>query len=208
MDKVASILLERATEIRQASPELVAIEHLKQAGVDETEARYAVAQDRLEKVAHAELTYKGIDAEEAVRLVKAANINVRELESLSLVSDEEVLAEVLEKAAAYIDAKNCHIEALEQRVADLEKAAAEIEKSAAEAVAAAEARRDEPALPEQITKLAGVGALTFDDIEALKAVPAETLTKVASVIDQPWEMGKAAGVARGTGDPFLDFCLN
>ena len=195
MDKVASILLERAAEIRQSSPELVAIEHLKQAGLDDTEARYAVAQDRMEKVAHSELTYKGIDAEEAVRLVKAANINVRELQSFSLVSEEEILADMLEKAAAYIEAKDEEILALTEKVEALEKTASA-------------APRQEPALPEQITKLAGVGALTFEDIEALKSVPVETLTKVASVIDQPWEMGKAAGVARGTGDPFLDFCLN
>lgn len=200
MDKVASILLDKASEIRQSSTDLVAIEHLKQAGVSEEDARYAVAQDKLEKVAHEELTYKGIDAEEAARLVKAANINVRDLQSISLIQEEEILADILEKAAQYIEAKVAEADALVARMADLEK-------TASEAVAAAIEERSAPAMPEQITKLAGVGALTFDDIEALKAIPMETLTKVASAIEQPWEMGKAAGVARGAGDPFLDFCL-
>lgn len=203
MTKVANILRERASEIRQSTPEIVAVELLKQAGMSDEDARFEVIQQGMEKAAAAELTYKGIDHEEAVRLVKAAGINVRELQGVSLATEEESLADLLEKAAAFINAQDEVIAELQAKAGEFEKAAADAQA----AVEAAEATRSEPALPDSITKLAGIGALTFDDIEALKAVPAGTLTKVASAMEQPWEFGKAAGLARGTGDAILDFCM-
>lgn len=203
MNKVASILREHASELRQATPELVALEMLKQAGMGEQEARYQVAQHGLEKAAAAELTYKGVDTEEAARLVKAANINVRELTNFDLTTDEEILANVLEKAASYVEAQAERIAELEARTAELEKAASEIEKAVVEVETAVK-----PTLPEQITKMAGVGALTWEDVEALKAVPQETLTKVASALETPWEFGKAAGMsAEASGDPIVAFCM-
>ncbi|HET8686053.1 MAG TPA: hypothetical protein VFM18_05235 [Methanosarcina sp.] len=203
MNKVASILRDRASEIRKSSPELVAVDLLKQAGLSEEDARLSVLQQSMEKTAAAELTYKGIDHEEAARLVKAANINVKELQGIVLETEEEGLANVLEKAAAFIEAQDEAIQSLQEQVANLEKVASD----ANAAVALAEADRDE--VPDAITKLASVGALTFEDIEALKAVPVETLTKVASVMDQPWEMGKAAGAsAQAAIDPIAAFCLS
>lgn len=193
MNKVASILLERAAELRQSTPEVIALAMLKQAGMSDKDARYAVAQDSMEKVASMELTYQGIDAESAAQLVKAANIDVRTLSNVILVTEEESMAELLEKAAGYISLQADQIEALEL---------------GSEAIRAAEADRAAvDAFPEQITKMASIGALTFDDIEALKAMPSGTLSKIASAVDQPWEFGKAAGMSNQTGDPILDFCL-
>lgn len=113
MNKVASILLERAAELRQSTPEVIALAMLKQAGMSDEDARYAVAQDSMEKVASMELTYQGIDAESAAQLVKAANIDVRTLSNVILVTEEESMAELLEKAAGYISLQAEQIEALE-----------------------------------------------------------------------------------------------
>ena len=201
MNKVASALMSKAAELRESTPELVAIGLLKKAGVDEQVARSTVMQESMEKAAMESLTYSGIDAEDAVRLVKAANINVAELQGASLVTEEENLADILEKAAAYIEAQEAQISALETVKADLEVRGVELEKAASAALA------PQPALPETFTKMASVGAFTFEDLEALKAVPSETLTKMASAFDQPWELGKAAGLSASTGDPLLDFCL-
>lgn len=195
MNKVASALLDKAAQLRQSTPELVAIGMLKQAGMDDETARAHVMQESMEKAAMESLTYSGIDAEDAVRLVKAANINIAELQGASLVTPEEDLADVLEKAASYIESQEAQIIALSEREAELEKAAS---------VASA----PQPAMPEAFAKMASVGAFTFDDLEALKAVPSETLTKMASALDQPWELGKAAGLSTSTGDPLLDFCLS
>lgn len=197
MNKVASILLDRAAELRQSTPEVVALAMLKEAGMSDEDARYAVAQDSMEKVASTELTYQGIDAESAAQLVKAANIDVRTLSGITLITEEEAMADLLEKAANYITLQAEQIE-------DLQRGSVQ----AAEAVRAAEADRAAvDAFPEQITKMASIGALTFDDIEALKAMPSGTLSKIASAVDQPWEFGKAAGMSNQTGDPILEFCL-
>lgn len=194
MNKVANALLVKAAELRESTPELVAIGLLKKAGIEESVARTTVMQESMEKAAMESLTYSGIDAEDAVRLVKAANINIAELQGASLVTAEETLADVLEKAAAYIDSQESQINALQGRVEDLEHAVDV-------------ASTPQPALPETFTKMASVGAFTFEDLEALKTVPQETLTKMASAFDQPWELGKAAGLSASTGDPLLDFCL-
>ena len=79
MNTVAQFLIDEATNIRESSPELVAVDLLKQAGVSEQDAKLAVAQDAMEKKAFSELTYQGIDADEALRLIKVANVNISEL---------------------------------------------------------------------------------------------------------------------------------
>lgn len=196
MNKVASILRNHAASILQSNADIVAIGLLKQAGMSDEDARYAVLQEGMEKSATAELTYKGIDHEEATRLVKAANINVRELTNVSLVSEEEALADVLEKAAEYIESLAARVEDLEKSASDLQAVVDQVETSASK-----------PALPEGISKMASVGALSFDDLEALKAIPQETLEKVASALEQPWEFGAGAGTSKGFGDPLVEFCL-
>ena len=197
MNTVAQFLMEKAAELRESTPELVAVELLKQAGLSDQDARVTVAQDAMEKQACFELTYKGIDMEDAVKLVKAANINIKELSGFSLTSEEEELAGALEKAAGYINKQAEYIAQLE---ADLEKAASEGYE-----VRIVEVEKPSPS--KTIEKIASVGAFTMDDLRALEEMPEELLTKMASAMEQPWEMGKAAGVSRPQTDPLLEFIL-
>lgn len=199
MEKVASILKSKADELRSSTPELVAIHMLKQAGLSNEEARLQVAQTSMEKVACEALTFKGIDAEEAAKLVKAANINVRELQSLELSSPEEDMANFLDKAAAYVDA-------LEDKVVQLES---DLEKAAQAAVAAKEVKETiEDVVPEPLRKMASLGALSEEDMAALSVIPKDTLIKVASAVDEPWSLGQASGFARPKTDPLLEFLLS
>jgi hypothetical protein len=63
-------------------------------------------------------------------------------------------------------------------------------------------------VPEEITKLAQSGDFTNADLEALMKLPTETLTKVANTGSQePWKMGKAAGMSKESADPLLEFIL-
>jgi|HigsolmetaAR202D_1030399.scaffolds.fasta_scaffold12955_2 hypothetical protein len=201
MSNVAQTLREQAAELR-LTPESVAIEMLKEAGLSEEDARFEVLQTLMEKEALSALTDKGIDMEEAVKLVKAANINVRELTNITLEPETNPTADLLEKAATYI-------EALEGRVAELEtenaKLYEDLEKAVTEASAAKE---EEPELPESLSKLASVGAFTNEDLAELKRLNPEVLTKVASVADEPWSLGAPAGVARPQTDPLLEFILS
>jgi uncharacterized protein YqfA (UPF0365 family) len=197
MNTVAQFLIEEATNIRESSPELVAVDLLKQAGVSEMDAKIAVAQDTMEKRAFTELTYKGIDADEALRLIKVANINITELPGVDVESEEDRLASILEKAAAYIEKQAAYIEELEKSAGRVEYVDRVVEVQAPA----------EPEMPEAFTKMASSGAFTFEDLEALKAMPPETLTKVASAFDEPWELGKGTGYARPKTDPLLEFLL-
>lgn len=196
MNTVAQFLIDEATNIRESSPELVAVDLLKQAGVSEQDAKLAVAQDAMEKKAFSELTYQGIDADEALRLIKVANINISELPGMSLESEDDRIASVLEKAAAYIEKQAAYIEHLEKQAGNIEYVDRVVEVQ----VPAEET-------PAHITKLAQSGAFTFEDLEALKAMPQDVLTKVASAFEEPWELGKAAGMARPKTDPLLEFLL-
>lgn len=194
MSKVSTILREKAEELRLSSPEEVAVEHLKQAGFSEEDARYQVAQHVMEKEAASVLTMKGVDAEEAVKMVKAANVNLREITSFSVVPEANPAVELLQKAAEYVEAMEAKLEVLQDQ---LEKAAAEIEVLKTPAVQ----------VPEQITKIASSGAFTSEDLENLKKMGSDTLTKVAAAIEEPWSMGAGVGFARTKTDPLLDFLV-
>lgn len=201
MNKTAKQLLQKAASIRAGSAELVAVEMLKQAGMAEEDARYEVLQASMEKTAADQLTFKGVDAEEAVKMVKAANINVRDLANVGLVTEEEELASSLEKAASEIETLQAQLDAAHGQISEMEKAA--------EATAtAAQVKASKPALPEQFTKMASVGAFTFEDLAALEAMPQSVMEKVASAMDTPWEFGKAAGAAKDQGDPLLNFLMS
>ena len=197
MNKTAKQLMQKAASIRAGSAELVAVEMLKQAGMAEEDARYEVLQATMEKTAAEQLTFKGVDAEEAVRMVKAANINVRELANVGLVTEEEELASSLEKAASVIEKLQDDLNAAHAQISEMEKSAE-----------TAQAKAAKPALPERFTKMASVGAFTFEDLAALEAMPASVMEKVASAMDTPWEFGKAAGAAKDQGDPLLNFLMS
>lgn len=198
MTKLSTILKEHAEAVRLSTPEAVAIEHLKQAGFSDTDARYQVAQHVMEKEATAALAMKGVDHEEAVKLVKAANINVAELSNFALDVSEHPTVELLKQAAEYVDALEAQIEGLKL---ELTKQASSYEDALAKA-------QEVPAeLPEQITKLASAAQFTQEDLEELHRVSPQVLQKVASAMDEPWGMGNGVGFARPKTDPLLDFIL-
>lgn len=198
MTKLSTILKDHAESVRLSTPEAVAIEHLKQAGFTDSDARYQVAQHVMEKEAASVLAMKGIDPEDAVRLVKAANINVAELSSFVLDTDEDPTVELLNKTAEYIDALEAEIEGLK----------AEIEKQASTFEAQLDRIEHPIQMPEQLTKIASAAKFTQEDLEQLNRVSPETLQKMASAMDEPWGMGNGVGYARPKTDALLEFMLS
>lgn len=190
MSQLSKTLFEAAEEIRLSSPTEGAVEHLKQAGFSEEDARFSVAQHIMEKEATSALTSAGVDIEQAVAMVKAAGVNLKELVSYEPeIEPQHPSVELLKQAAHYI-------EALESEAQHLKE---ELEK-------AAEANSyKEIDLPEQITKAAGVGAFTKEDLMELQKMDPGVLTKLASAMDEPWSMGAGAGVSRGKSDPLVDW---
>ena len=163
--------------LRNSSADLVAINLLKQAGIEDSEARKAVYVEALNKEACYNLTQKGIDYDRAVSMVKSATINEAMLAKASVKRLEEIAAEALEKAAETI-------EAFELKFTDLEHQ----EKAP------------------DITKIAGASKMTEEDLLVLQQLPRPTLTRLASAVEEPWALGKAAGAASSVdSDPFLAF---
>lgn len=199
MSNIAQILRGKANDLR-TTPEGVAVELLKKAGMSEQDARYEVAQTVMEKQALSSLVDRGVDVEQAVKLVKAANVNVRELTTFTLAEKEEnPVADILEKTANYV-------EALEKQIADLEVERAslyeDIEKMAQET------ERLQEEQPESLTKIASVGSFTNEDLEELRRINPQVLNKVASAMEEPWGLGGPVGVARPQTDPLLEFMLS
>jgi hypothetical protein len=173
-----------------------AVELLKQAGLSEDVARAEVLQMEMEKEATEHLVMSGIDIDKAVNMVKAANINVKNLTKVSLVKEASEVtaspeAELLIKVAEYV-------EELESENANLKNMVKVAEASAPE---------KEIKLPQSMEKVAKSGMLTKEDLIELQSVSATVLNKVASALEPAWEMGKAAGVARPKTDPILEFCV-
>lgn len=100
------------------------------------------------------------------------------------------LADALEKIAEYI-------EELETENSTLEKTASDV---------TAELKEARPFKNEVHEKLASIG-FTEEEIEAMDAMPDALLTKVASVAEQPWSLGQAAGPRREKTDPFFEFLV-
>jgi tRNA U34 5-carboxymethylaminomethyl modifying enzyme MnmG/GidA len=200
MSNVATILRNKAAELR-ITPESVAVQMLKEAGLSEQDAKYEVAQTLMEKEALSALTDKGIDIEEAVKLVKAANINVRELTNITFESESNPTAEILEKAAAYIETLESRVSTIEadnaQLIEDLEKAASE-----------AAVHLEQPRLPDRLNKMASIGAFSNEDLEELKKISPEVLTKVASAYEEPWGLGGPAGASADQVDPLTAWLMS
>lgn len=100
------------------------------------------------------------------------------------------LADALEKVAEYI-------EELETENSSLEKSAEELQE---------ELKEVKPYKSEVHEKLASIG-FTDDEIENMESIPDTVLSKIASVAEQPWGFGEAAGPKREKTDPFLDFLV-
>lgn len=196
--KLSTELIQLRDKILADSPELVAIGMLKKAGFSDEQARIEVAQKAMEKEAANHLMASGIDYEAAMSLVKVANVKIGETKGFKPeVSATELLVEALTKAASAVsDLEEMQVErdSLLEKVAGLEDKLGEVESLA---------------LPsEPITKLAKSGAFTNEDLAALRALPTDTLTKLASSNEEPWTMGKQAGMAVETLDPIAQFCMS
>lgn len=196
--KLSEFLKQQATKLYSESTEHVAVEMLKQAGLSEDEARTQVTQRLMEKEATSRLVEAGIDYDQALSLVKQAGVKVKDMPSFKVEkSFEEILAEQFEKAAelaSELEVKAGYAEEMHEKVAQLE--------------AALDAKPETKKLPEAITKFAQSGEFTNEDLDALMKLPSDTLTKVAARDEQPWKMGKSAGVAEAAVDPFTAFLLS
>lgn len=196
--KLSTMLADKAKELVRNSPEIEAVQLLKQAGLDEDTARNEVAQHIMEKEAAVALTEQGIDYDTALELVKAAGVKIKEMPAYKPeISYEESLAEMLTKVASEVDG-------LEKVAAQNEELKAEIEQLKAQLAE----RPDTERVPEPITKMAASGAFTNEDLKALMSLPSETLTKVASAQERPWSMGKAAGTDASSLDPLAQWILS
>ncbi len=194
---MSQLLRDQATLLRTSSPAEIAVGQLvKEAGLSEQEARFQVAQHLMEKEAAETLaTSAGIDIDQAVAMVKAANINVKELSNFRFEAEAHPEADVLEKAAEYIDILEAELSEKIATVDTLEKVAEET-------------RIEQIQLPAPIIKAAGSGAFTNEDLAELKAMNQELLTKVASTMDdKAWEIGSGVGAQRPKTDPLLEFLL-
>ncbi len=190
MSQLSQTLFAAAENIRLSSPTESAVEHLKQAGFSEEDARLSVAQHVMEKEAAFALTEAGVDIEQAVSMVKAAGIHLKDLVTYAPeVEEAHPSVELLKQAAHYIDALEAQVEGLKE---DLEKSAEENSVSSV-------------ALPESFTKAANAGAFTKQDLEELQRMDQGVLTKIASAMEEPWALGSGSGVARVKSDPMLDW---
>lgn len=191
-------LLKQAGVLRAQSPEYTAVQMLKQAGMDETTARTEVAQKLMEKEATSALVATGIDYDQALQLVKVAGVKIQDLtEFKPEASAEEDLAEFLCKSASEVEA----LEAKASQVDTLLEKVAELEQLLADTPVYQE-------VSEPVTKMAQSGNFTNEDLQALMSLPSETLSKVASVSEKPWSMGKSAGLSTESLDPLASWILS
>lgn len=196
--KLSELLQKQAKDFLASSPEVVAVELLKQAGFSDSDARAEVMQSLMEKEATSSLVNSGIDYDQALQMVKAAGIKVKDLASFKPeLTFEEVMADRFMKYASEAE----KLEGQAEQTAELIEKVAELE-------GVLEHTPEVETVSEPIAKLAQSGAFTNEDLEALMKLPGDTLTKIASKQEQPWSMGKSAGAAAVSMDPLLDFILN
>lgn len=192
MSQLSQTLLQAAETIRLSSPEEGAVELLKQAGYKEEDARLSVAQHLMEKEAISALATAGVDVEQAVSMVKAANINLKDLVSYNHEPEPEHMSvDLLKQAAHAIDSLESEVEHLKE---ELEKAAS--------------SNTFKEVMPEQITKAASSGMFTQEDLLELQKMDGGTLTKIASAMDEPWRMGAGTGRSKPSGDPLSEWLMS
>lgn len=195
---LSEFLTKQASEIRSSAPEVVAMGYLMQAGMTEQDARVTVAQHLMEKAATEALTQKGVDYDAAVELVKVAGIDLKKTAGFKpSLSQEEILANTLEKAASEAADLEGQLQAALEKIASLEVLVEDLQNGVGET-----------SIPEPIMKLAQSGDFTNEDLAALMSLPQDTLTKVATTQEAPWKMGKSASTVGGSSDPLLDFIMS
>jgi len=174
----------------------VAVELLKQAGVPEEQAIAEVNQMEMEKAAVEHLAMSGIDIDSAVALVKAAGVNVKDLVGSTEVASVQPEAELFTKMAEYMESLEAQVEALTKQASiKVEPQVVYVQPET------------EPELPEAFTKAASNGFISKEELAQLSTINPETLTKLASSMEQPWEMGSPSGYARPKTDPLLEFLV-
>ena len=201
--KLSEKLLKKASHLRGVSPTLSAIDHLKQAGMSEDEARMELAQGEMEKSAATHMAGHGIDYDAALELVKVAGVKVKDLTGFQVEkSVDEIAFETLVKSAS-------QVQSLEDRLAQVEaEKDALIEKVAELELVLNEIPEEIPETPDALTKLAKTTNLTHEDVEALMRVPTETLTKIAASREAPMSMGRAVGISTSELDPLAQFLMS
>lgn len=172
MSEIATLLREKSGEITDGL-------------VKQAEANEFVAQTQ--SAAIEALVAQGISAQDAGDLVKSAE----ELQGLvPVVSvDLEHIADVLEKAAAYIE----HLEQRDSEAQVKLQIGEELSKEASLSVR------------QETEVLSGVG-FSKDEVKMLSEIG--LLEKVANVSTVPWDMGQSSGrPAADSLDPLAKFCL-
>lgn len=198
----AQTLRDKAKELR-ITPESVAIDELvKSAGITEDEARVLVAQSLMEKDAILGLMDKGINYEDAVELVKAADVNIKDMLASGVTEDENEAATLLEKAAAYIEALEAEVDSGKSQISEF---TGKLEKIA-EVEGSMEASLSD--IPEPLSNIAKSVAFTNKDLEELNKISPELLTKIATQSDEAWGLGSPSGRSRTDSDPLLDFLMS
>lgn len=192
--KLSQYIQKQADKLANSSSELVAISLLKQAGVSEDVARLELAQQAFEKSAASSMQSRGVDYDEALKLVKTAGVKVQDLPGFTVQpSPVEAQVDLLQKTAQDVAALEDAYDALLEKVAELEQA-----QEAAPEIAVRHELRE---------KIAGTSAFTQADLDAMMSLPSDTLTKIAHSSDQPWRMGSPAGTDTSQMDPLTQFIL-
>lgn len=196
--KLSEQLLKKAEYFKSRSPQLIALELLKQAGLDEDTAKRELAIEEMEKSAASSLVDAGIDYDEAVRMVKVAGEDTKITSgNFSLDSFGEAFDALMKVAG---------------QVAELE---AQLEQSATENSTLIEkVAAYEEALNEQVPqvetdpvleKVAAAHNLDVEEVSTLKTLPSHLLEKLASGQHSVPSMGRPGGrtVFRDAMDEFL-----
>lgn len=119
----------------------------------------------------------------------------------------------MEKSAAeglidgYLEFNPISVDTDMSKAEELEKLATYIEGLEAELEEARSQVKIEKTDLAPLTKLSEAG-FTDNELQSLRGVPEETLTKLASLAQEPWELGQGSGMAHTSSDPFLEFLLN
>lgn len=92
------------------------------------------------------------------------------------------ISKMLEKSAEYINELEVKLSTKEDEIAGLKKSASMAEKAPS------------------VDALSGTGAFTSEDLETLRQLEGDTLSKVASLADrQPWNLGEPSEHISGSG---------
>lgn len=202
MSALSQLFRDKAEEIRIASSVTEsAVEFMKQAGIPEEDARILIQTQEIEKQATEALISSGVDVEEAAKLVKAANFNLKDITNYQpIVEDEHPSVELLKQAAAYIEALEADLDAKATALSVAETTLEEERGNSIEKIAELTLPNMED-LPEALQRASASGSLSFDDLKQLKGIEPELLNKLASSFESPVGLGAGYGVDSRTLDP-------